>query len=229
MNLANSAARPDVSGSAHVEPVIELPRLRPAVIQATRLFAEAVVVPTLLLALLLDVVGLPYALAAASGWCAAVLAVRWLLERRIPGALVLSTALILARGSVALATSSALIYLLQPAVGSALMAVIFLGSALLGRPLTERLARDFVQVPAHVLDRRGVRRMFRQVAVVWGAAQLLDAGMSIGSLHFGLGAGLLSRAVLSPALTVVTIGVCVALGVRALRRDGVRLVFPAAA
>jgi hypothetical protein len=60
--------------------------------------------------------------------------------------------------------------------------------------------------------------MFTQVAIVWGVSRVLDAGMSLGLLHWGVDAGLLSRGLFSGLLTALTIGVCAAWGVRALRR-----------
>jgi hypothetical protein len=65
--------------------------------------------------------------------------------------------------------------------------------------------------------------MFSQIALLWGISRLADAGMSFGFLHLGLNAGLLSRGFLSPLLSLLTAGVSIMWGVRALRRDGVRL------
>jgi hypothetical protein len=42
--------------------------------------------------------------------------------------------------------------------------------------------------------------------------------MSLGLLHWGIGFGLLSRGLFSGLLTALTIAVCAAWGVRALRR-----------
>jgi hypothetical protein len=97
------------------------------------------------------------------------------------------------------------------------MALLFLGSAAIGKPVTMRLARDFISLPAQLFHHKGMRRLFTQVAIVWGVSRVLDAGMSLGLLHVSLDLGLLSR-LFSGVLTVVTIGVCIAWGIRALRR-----------
>jgi hypothetical protein len=204
---------------------IEIGGLRHNLWRAGRLFAESVVVPTALLTILLHVVGLRGALAAAVGWCALTALVRWIGERRVPGTLLVCASVLAGRSSIALATSSAVVYVLQPAVGSSVMALLFVGSALVGRPVTVRLARDFVHLPAQLLRQRGVRRMFTQVALLWGGSRLIDAGMSVGFLVVGLQAGLLSRAVLSPLLTVLTVVACTLWGRRALRREGVLVSF----
>jgi hypothetical protein len=200
------------------EVVIELGALRPALLRAVRLFLETVLVPTALLFVLLHTVGLVAGLCAVLSWCVVTVGIRWLSGRHLPGTLLLCAGMLCARAGVALLLSSALVYLLQPVVGSIVMAALFLGSAAVGRPITMRLARDFVALPAHMFHQGGVRRMFTQVALLWGAGRLLDAGMSLGLLHFGLDAGLLSRGVFSGVLTCVTIAACTAWGWRCLRR-----------
>jgi hypothetical protein len=203
--------------------VLEISGLRATLLRAGRLLLEAVVVPTVLLAVLLHVIGTTRSILVAVGWCVCAIGFRWLVDRRLPGTLLLGSAAIAARAAFALASGSLLIYLLQPVLGSVVMALLFLGSAAFGRPITLRLARDFVHVPAHILDRRGVRRMFTEVAVIWGVSRLLDVAINLGFLHRGVDAGLWARGLLSPALTVLAVAVCTAWGWRSLRRNGIRL------
>lgn len=216
---------PPVSATAGApEPVVvEIHGLRPTLLRAARLLIEAALVPTALLAILLHTAGLPVALGAAVGWCYLTVAFRWYRSRHLPGTLLLCAGMFSGRAAVALATSSAFIYLLQPVVGSVVMALLFLGSAALGRPVTVRLARDFVSLPAEVLARRGVRRVFTKVALLWGASRVADAAMNVGFLHWGVNAGLLSRGLLSPLLTALTVALCTWFGWRAMHRDGVKL------
>jgi hypothetical protein len=209
--------------------VLVISDLKPTILRGLRLLLETVVVPTILLLTLLHTVGLLVALAASLGWLYLALAARFLARRRMPGTLFVCASMMSGRALIALATSSAFVYMLQPVLGSVMMALLFLGSALAGRPVTMRLARDFVAIPAHILNRRGVRRMFTQVALLWGLSRLADAGMNFGFLHSGLDAGLMSRGFLSPVLTLVTVGICTVWGLRALRRDGISVRFGAAA
>jgi hypothetical protein len=204
-------------GPAH-DLVIELGHLKPQLIRGARMFVETVTVPTLLLYVFLHTVGLIAGLVAVIAWCALTLGIRRLSGQHLPGTLLLCAGMLCGRAALALVLSSALVYVLQPVFGSILMAALFLGSAAIGRPVTMRLARDFVTLPAHLFHHRGVRRMFTQVAVLWGASRVIDAGMSLGLLHFGVGFGLLSRGVFSGLLTAVTIVVCAAWGARVLRR-----------
>jgi hypothetical protein len=203
--------------------VLEISGLRATLGRAARLLLEAVVVPTVLLAALLHVIGTTRSILVAVGWCACVIGFRWLVDRRLPGTLLLGSAAIAARAAFALLSGSLLVYLLQPVLGSIVMAVLFLGSAAFGRPITLRLARDFVHVPPHILDRRGVRRMFTEVAVIWGVSRLIDVAMNLGFLHRGVDAGLWARGLLSPLLTVTAVAVCTAWGWRSLRRNGIRI------
>jgi hypothetical protein len=203
--------------------VLEINGLRATVVRAGRLLLEAVVVPTVLLAILLHVIGTTRSILVAVGWCALAMSFRWYVDRRLPGTLLLGSAALAVKAAIALASGSILIYLLQPVLGSVVMALLFLGSAAFGRPITLRLARDFVHVPAHILDKRGVRRMFTEVAVIWGFSRIVDVALNLGFLHRGVDAGLWARGLLSPLLTVLAVVVCTAWGWRSLRRNGIRL------
>jgi hypothetical protein len=220
---ANSPHTIGAVAARAVHTIVDLPPLRPALLNAARLIVETMLIPTALLAILLHVSGLVVAFMAALGWCYFTVAVRWLAGRRLPGTLMLCAGMLTSRACVAMWLSSAVVYLMQPVLGSIFMAVLFLGSAAIGRPVTMRLARDFVALPAHVLDRRRVQKMFRDVAMLWGLSRVLDAAMSLGFLREGVDAGLLARGVLSPVLTTVTVAVCAYWGVRCLRSDGIRL------
>jgi hypothetical protein len=204
------------------ELVVEIVGVKRTVLQALRLFLETVVVPTTLITLLLPLTNLVVALSAALGWCYLAVLVRWVRGHRMPGTMMLSVSMLSGKACFALATGSAFVWLLQPALGSGLMALLFLGSAALGRPVTMRLARDFVHLPHHVLSRKPVRTVFVQVALLWGLGRLIDAGMSVAFLHWSVNAGLLSRGVLSPVLTVLTVAACTLWGWRAMRRQGIR-------
>ena len=198
--------------------MIEIGQLRPTLLRAARLFVETAMVPTVLLYILLHTLGLLAGLVAVLAWCVVTVSVRWAAGRHVPGTLLLCVGMLCGRAGLALILSSALVYLMQPVVGSAFMAVLFLGSAAIGRPVTIRLARDFVALPAHLFQRRGVQRIFTRVALVWGVSRLLDVGMNLGLLHWSTDAGLLSRGLFSGVLTALTIAVCAVWGWRAMRR-----------
>ncbi|TWE29036.1 hypothetical protein FHX69_1706 [Prauserella muralis] len=196
--------------------VIEIPHLRATITRALVIALETAVIPTLLLMLLLHYVGLIAGLAAVLGWCAFVVGTRRMLGRGLPQTLLLCTGMLAGKATLALVTSSAVVYVLQPAIGSVLMFVLFVGSAAMGKPITERLARDFVHLPAELFTNKTVRRVFINVALLWGGSRLIDAAMTIGFLHWSVEAGLFSRGVFSGLLTALTIAVCASHGWRKL-------------
>jgi hypothetical protein len=220
---AQHAAQQAQHAAHHV--VVELEQLRPTVIRAARLFTEAVAVPMALLAILVHFGGLRAALIGTLAWCYCNVALRWWKNRQLPGTMVLYVVMLTARAAIALATSSAVVFFLQPVLGSVAVGLLFLGSAALGCPVTMRLARDFVTLPDDILDRRSVRRVFRHVALVFGVSRLIDAAMNFSMLHLGVNSALLSRGVFSPVLTVATIAFCAVYGWRAFHRDGIKLRF----
>lgn len=210
------------------EQVIDIGHLPAAARRGVRLLLETVVVPTLLLYAFMVTVGSIAGLAAVLSWCALTVAVRVATVGRVPGVLLLAITMLVCRTAVALALSSVYVYLLQPVVGSVFMASLFIGSALVGRPITLRLAQDFVHLPVQLTEDRRVRRMFVQVSLLWGISRLLDAGMSLGVLHWGVAAGVFSRGAFSGLLTALSVGVCAYWGWSRLRRiEGLRFSFTA--
>lgn len=197
--------------------VIEIPHLRATITRAVVLALETAVVPTLLFMLLLNVAGLVPGVLAVLGWSAFVIGLRRLMRREVPHTLLLCTGMLMARALFALVTSSAVVYVLQPVVGSVFMFLLFVGSAAFGKPITARLARDFVHLPAELFAHRRVRKVFVNVALMWGGSRLLDAAMTLDFLQWSIDAGLLSRGVFSSLLTALTIAACAGHGWRALR------------
>ena len=147
-----------------VSAVIDLGAIRPALLRGARVFLETVAVPTALLYVILHLVGLGAGLGAVVAWCCLTVGARRLLgvgghlgagelaqrvegaalhrtsgARRLlghplPGTLLLCSAMLCGRAIVALLLSSAVAFLVQPIIGSILMAGLFLGSAAIGRP-----------------------------------------------------------------------------------------------
>jgi hypothetical protein len=202
---------------------LDLPPLRPALIDGVRLLCETIIAPTLIFALVDATSGLVAGLLASLAWCWLAVGIRWWRGKGTPGTLLLSTGMYTARTGVSLATASAFLYLAQPAMGSLVMAALFIGTCFASRPLALRLAHDFIHLPQHLLARSSVRRMFRDVTLIWGASRLIAGGLTLLALFHSTALGLLTRGVGAPALTVVSVGACAWWGIRALRADGIRL------
>lgn len=210
--------------------LIEIGRVGKVVGNAALMLTEAVLVPTLILYVAMRTVGSVAGLIGVIAWCLATMGVRWARGKRVPSTLLLVIGILVLRSAVALACTSVWLFLLQPIAASVLMGVLFIGSAAIGRPVTQRLAQDFVHLPERLLADRRVRRMFVEVALIWGLSRVLDAGMSLGSLHFGTEFGVLARGVLSIAFTALSIGACTYWGWRRMHAiPGVRFRFGAPA
>jgi intracellular septation protein A len=91
-------------------------------------------------------------------------------SRGRPGLVVrLSLGLVFVRASVGLITGSTDTYLGQEIAIDCLLGSLFLGSVLLGRPVTELFAREILPVPESVRTSPEYRGMFNLIAVVWAA------------------------------------------------------------
>jgi hypothetical protein len=198
--------------------VVELAKLKPTLIRGALLMLETAVIPTLLLYACTITVGDLWGLVAVLGWCALCVGARLTMRQRVPSMLLFAVGGLVGRTTLALLFSNMYVWLFQPIIGSLFMAVLFLGSAAIGRPVTVPLAKDFVALPSQLFRDRRVRRIFVNVSLVWGASRLIDAGMSVGILRLGVDAGLLSRGVFSTLLTVATIALCAIWGWRRIRQ-----------
>lgn len=205
------------------EHLIEIGQIGGVVARALLLLTESVLVPTAILYICMRTVGTAPGLAGVLGWCAMTMGLRFILGRRVPSTLLLVVGILVARTAIALAASSVWLYLLQPVAASILMSVVFVGSALIGRPVTQRLAQDFVRLPERLLADRRMQRVFIEVALIWGVSRAIDAAIGLDSLHWGASVGVLARGVLSTGLTALSIGVCVYWGWRRVQAiPGVR-------
>lgn len=185
---------------------------------------EGTVIPALLFWSLLHLSGLRWALLAALAWCYLAIARRWLRGATLPAVLVLAALLFTTRTGIALAFHSTFIYLLTPTINAFVLAAAFAVSALIKRPLTERFARDFVGLPAHVTGLARVQTALRRLCLVWAAVNVVNGAVALQLLTAGhYDAVMLARSVLTPLLTAFAVACCVLLGRRALRLEGIHL------
>jgi uncharacterized membrane protein len=198
-----------------VNPPFPIPRLAALARHATPHVLEATLIPLGLFYGGLGLFGLWGALLAALAWSYTSLLRRLVARRRVPGILLLGIIGLTARTVLALVTGSAFLYFLQPTLGTALVATVFIGSVVLGRPLAMRLAADFVPLPEALLAHAGVRRFFRRISLLWAGVFLANAGISLWLLvSQSLSTFLWTRTVVSIALT----GGAVAISTWAFRR-----------
>lgn len=103
----------------------------------------ATVIPMALFYICMVTANLWAALVAALMWCYATVA--WRLRTGLPtsGLLWLTVAGLTGKTLVAFATGSTLLYFVQPALGDAVVAAVFLASLMTARPAVARLAGEF--------------------------------------------------------------------------------------
>jgi hypothetical protein len=188
--------------------VFEIPSLRQLARHALPSLLEATAVPMALFYCVLPTLGLWPAISSSLLWSYAAVGRRLMTGRRVPGVLILAVALATARTAMAAASHSPFLYFLQPVLATALVGLTFLGSAALGRPLTERLAADLIPFPDGFLARPPVRRFFTGIAVLWGINQLANAGVTLWLLtHEPLGVFVVAHNLASWTLAGLSIAV----------------------
>jgi intracellular septation protein A len=212
-----------VAGEEHHRLTIQLPPLRPAILRGGRMLMESAVLPTLAFACFLHLSGLRAALIASLAVVYLSIGFRVIRERHLPGVLMIAAGIGSGRTAIAIATSSTFFYFASPLVTAAITAALFLGSALMGRPVAARIVTDFVHLPDHLRTRLTVRKMFRDVSLIWGLSRAFGALVGLQLLHFGTNAALLARGVIAPIITIAAIALCISWGWRCLSRDGISI------
>ncbi|HYV59528.1 MAG TPA: VC0807 family protein [Acidimicrobiia bacterium] len=203
-------------------PHFEMPRLRTLARHAAPHVIEGTVVPLALFLLTLHFLGVWGAVLIGLGWTYIAVARRLVMRQRIPGILLLTAATLTARTVVAMASGSVVVYFLQPTLGTALVAAAFLLSVPLGRPLAERLARDFCPIPSGVLAHAPVRRFFLQISLLWAFTQLANATVTLWLLlSQSLATFLVAKTLVSWGLTGGAIVVSTLWFRRSMRRHGI--------
>lgn len=189
---------------------LELPPLRVLARQALPRLVEGAIVPTLLFVGLLRVGGQAWAIAGGLVWSALVIGSRVARRKRVPTILLIGLGALALRTSLALAAGSSFVYFLQPTLGTAAVGCVFLASALFGRPVILRLARDFCPIPDDAMEHGHLRRFFLGISVLWGVTQLLNAGLTLWLLlSQSIGTFVVVRTTLAYTLTGTAIAVSV--------------------
>jgi hypothetical protein len=188
----------------------EIPRLRTLARHALPNVIESSLVPVGLFMVVLHFFGIWGAMIAGLGWSYAAVLRRLIARQRVPGLLLIGTVTLTARSVLAFATGSSVIYFLQPTLGTALVAIAFLLSVPLGRPLAQRLAVDFCPIPSHVMADAGIRRCFLGISLLWGVTGFVNASLALW-LQFtqSVGTFVVTKSLASAALTVVAVAISV--------------------
>jgi hypothetical protein len=191
---------------------------------AGRTVLLASVLPMAAFYVALSAFGLTVAIAVTLAWYYGGLLARLLRRRPVVGAVLLGAGLMSVRAAVAIWAGSAFVFFLQPVAGTVATATSFALTALAGRPLIEKLAHDFVPMPAELTHTLRGSRFFGYTSLVWAGIYGINAAGTVWLLMYSsLSSFLLMKTLLSPVLTGIAIGVTYLVLRRTLRREGVHL------
>lgn len=209
--------------------VLHLPSPRAFLRHALPSLIESTLGPGALFYIVLVTAGFRGALIAAVAWAYLAVFRRILRRERVSGMLLLSLALVSMRTFLAFATGSAFLYFIQPTMGTFLVAVVFLVTAVAGRPLVERLAHDFCPIDPDLMKRDFLRRFFLRVSWLWAVVLTTQAGfILLLLLRTSLKAFVIERTVVSTVLIVGGIVLSVLWFVRSMRQHGIAVRFSSA-
>ena len=187
-----------------------MPRLRDVVVRTTISLATAVLVPAILFATTLTVLGISAAVVTALAWMITALCWRKARGHRVSALLLLTLGIMAIRSTFTLATGNTFVYFIQPVFSDACVAALFLGSLLTQRPLVARLAPDFYPMDKSMAARPGIRRLLRQLTFMWGLVILAKGSLtlwlltSLSTVNFVLvkGAAIFTLTLLAAAATI---------------------------
>lgn len=197
------------------------PRLAAVVRHLALSLFVATVVPTVVFYVCLVTVGLWAALVGALMWCYATVA--WRLRTRQPTSalLWLTVAGLTGKTIVVFATGSTFIYFVQPALGDAVVAAVFLVSLMTARPGVSRLAADFYPMTHDVAARPRVRTLFTRLTLLWAGICAIKAAATVWLLHtLSLTTFVAAKTIFAPSAAMLGAAITVALAVRVARREG---------
>ena len=143
----------------------------------------AVVVPAVVFYGVFELSGVWTAIAAALLWSYGAIAWRAVTRRRTSGLLILAAILLTGRTLLSLAADSTWLYFLQPVISDGVVAVLFLLSLASARPMVARLAGDFYPMDHELAVRPRIRRLFRDLTILWAVLGLAKAAMTLWLLQ----------------------------------------------
>jgi hypothetical protein len=157
----------------------EIPRLADLALHALPRAFEGMIAPVVVFYAGLLLLGLDGALVAAVAWVYGGIVIRLVRRRPVPGTLLLAALGVTARAAMAAVTGSAVVYFLQPTLGTLLVALAFLASVPLRRPLAAKVATDLLPLPDAFLKNQRVHRFFLRMSLLWSFVFALNTSLSV--------------------------------------------------
>jgi hypothetical protein len=143
---------------------------------------EATLVPALIFFVLVTTLGPIAAMIGVLVWGYGAILRRVVRGHAIPTILLLATLGLTIKTFFGLASGSTFFYFVQPVATTVVLAMVFLGSVVLGRPIIARLAHDFCPIHPDVASRQPVARLFAGLTVLWAIVHIVIAGATFAML-----------------------------------------------
>jgi hypothetical protein len=162
-------------------PVLDAPgiHLRHVVARTAVSLLTAVVAPAALVTTTLLVFNIDTAVVVALAWMVGAMGWRWATRRPVSAVLLLALGMMTVKTAFTLATGNTFVYFVQPVFTDALVAAVFLGSLLTGRPIVARIAPDFYPVDRALAARPRIRRLFHRLTLMWGLVIVVKGSLTL--------------------------------------------------
>lgn len=181
----------------------------------------AVVIPAVVFYLSFVLAGAWTAMGAALVWSYGAIAWRALTGRRTSGLLILTALLLTGRTALSVVADSTWLYFLQPIISDGAVALLFLFSLASARPMVARLAGDFYPMDHELAARPRVRRLFRNLTILWAVLGLTKATMTLWLLQSQtLGTFVLVKSISMTAINVLAAFATIGLAALVARQEG---------
>jgi uncharacterized membrane protein len=187
---------------------------------------EATLVPTIIFYVLLITIGAGAAMVGVLCWTFVAVARRVARRKAIPAILMLATIGLTVRTLIALLSGSTFAYFIQPIGTTVVLAAVFGGSVLIGRPVIARFASDFCHLAPGIADRPRVVRLFRGLTLLWAGVHIVTSIATFAMLvSLPTATFVLLKTVACLSITVAAIVLTVSCAIRTARSED--LVFAA--
>jgi uncharacterized membrane protein len=181
---------------------------------------EATLIPSLLFYVLLVTIGSAVAMVGVLCWTFVAVARRVARRRAIPAILMLATIGLTVRTLIALVSGSTFAYFVQPIATTIVLAAVFGGSVLIGRPVVARFASDFCHLGPGIIDRPRVVRLFRGLTLLWAGVHVVTSVATFAMLvSLPTADYVLLKTVACLSITVAAIVLTVSCAIRTARTE----------
>ena len=185
---------------------------------------EATLVPAIISYVLLLTIGAGAAMIAVLAWTYIAVGRRVARGTAIPSILMLATIGLTVRTVIGVASGSTFAYFVQPVATTVVLAAVFAGSVVIGRPVVGRVASDFCHLAPEVAARPAIVRLFAGLTLLWAAVHIITAATTFGMLVSMSPASYVAlKTVTCLAITVGAIVLTVSCSIRTARAENLVL------